>query len=62
MLPKAPRDPEARKKRFYIMRDKKVAGSPQPDGTGVQTIYLNNDRLVSFAKIEGGISDEEVLK
>lgn len=60
--PKAPKDPESRGKSFYIMRNQQVAGSPMPDGTGVQTIYLNNDRLVSFAKIVGNIQDEEMLE
>lgn len=60
--PKAPENPEGRRKSFYIMRDKQIAGSPQPDGTGVQTIYLNNDRLVGFARLVGGIEDEAVLE
>ncbi len=59
--PKAPKDPEARGKSFYIMRNKQVEGSPQPDGSGIHTIYLNNERLVSFAKIAGGIQDEKIL-
>lgn len=59
--PKAPRDPESRRKNFYIMKKKQVAGSPQPDGTGVQTIFLNNGRLGSFAQITGGIRDKEIL-
>ncbi len=60
--PKAPRDPEEKRKSFYIMRKKQVAGSPQPDGTGVQTIYLNDGRLSSFARITGAISDEQILE
>lgn len=60
--PKAPKDPESRGKSFYIMRNQQVAGSPMPDGTGVQTIFLNNDRLVSFAGIVGNIQDEEMLE
>lgn len=60
--PKAPRDPEGKRKNFYIMRNKQVAGSPQQDGTGVQTIFLNNGRLSSFAGIAGGIRDEEMLE
>ncbi len=60
--PKAPKDPESRGKSFYIMRNQQVAGSPMPDGTGVHTIFLNNDRLVSFAKIVGNIRDSEMLE
>lgn len=60
--PKAPKNPESKRKSFYIMRGKQIAGSPRPDGTGVQTIYLNNDRLVGFAKLVGGIRDEGMLE
>ena len=59
--PAAPKDPEKKRKSFYIMRNKEVAGSPQQDGRGVQTIYLDNSRMVSFARITGGITDEEIL-
>ena len=38
-----------------------MAGSPQPDGRGIQTIYLDDSRMVSFARITGGITDPEVL-
>lgn len=60
--PKAPRDAEKKRKSFYVMRGKEIAGSVQPDGRGTQFIYLNDSRLVSFAKIAGGIEDEEILK
>ncbi|MCM1188790.1 MAG: SGNH/GDSL hydrolase family protein [bacterium] len=59
--PIAPRDAEKERKSFYIMRNKETAGSRQPDGRGIQFIYLDNSRLVSFAKIAGGITDEELL-
>ncbi len=59
--PKAPKDPEKKRKSFYIMRNKEVAGSPQPDGRGLQTIYLDDSRMVSFARITGSITDEEIL-
>ena len=59
--PKAPKDEEKKRNSFYVMRNKEVAGSVQPDGTGTQFIYLNDSRLVSFAKIVGGIEDEEML-
>lgn len=59
--PKAPKDPEKKRKSFYIMRGKQVAGSPQADGSGTQFIYLNDERLVSFARIVGGITDEKIL-
>ena len=59
--PKAPKDAEKKRKSFYVLRNKAVAGSPQPGGTGTQFIYLNDGRMVSFAKIVGGITDEEIL-
>lgn len=59
--PKAPKDPEKKRSGFYIMRNKQVAGSAQPDGTGVQFIYLNDGRMLSSARIVGGITDEEML-
>lgn len=61
LAPKAPKDPEKKRKSFYIMRNKQVAGSPQADGRGIQVIFLNDERLVSFARIAGGISDEGTL-
>lgn len=60
--PKAPKDAEKKRKSFYIMRNKSVAGSVQPDGSGIQFIYLDGARLVSFAKLVGNIEDEEMLK
>ena len=59
--PKAPKDPEKKRKSFYIMRRKQVAGSPQKDGSGTQVIFLDNERLVSFARIAGGITDRRIL-
>ncbi|MFU0826319.1 MAG: Acyl-CoA thioesterase [Lachnoclostridium sp.] len=59
--PKAPKDPRIKHKGFYIMRDKAVAGSVQPDGKGVQFIYLNDDRMVTAARIVGNITDERIL-
>lgn len=59
--PIAPRDPERKRQGFYIMRNKQVSGSEQPDGTGVQFIYLSDGRLVSSAQIVGNIMDETIL-
>lgn len=59
--PKAPKDPEKKRKSFFIMRGKEIAGSVQPDGRGVQFIYLNDSRMVSSARIAGGVQDEKIL-
>ncbi len=59
--PKAPKDPTKKRKGFYIMRNKSVAGSPQQDGKGIQFIYLNDGRMISSARIVGNITDENML-
>lgn len=59
--PKAPKDAEKKRKSFYVLRSKAVAGTPMSDGTGTQFIYLNDGRMVSFARIVGGITDEGML-
>ena len=43
--PKAPKDPALKRKGFYIMRRKQIAGSVQPDGRGIQFIYLDGGRM-----------------
>ena len=60
--PKAPRDPKAKGSSFYICRRKEVVGNPTPDGRGVQFIYLDALRLVTFDKMVGSITDESMLK
>ncbi|MBQ7955637.1 MAG: SGNH/GDSL hydrolase family protein [Lachnospiraceae bacterium] len=60
--PKAPKDPTKKRKSFFIMRNKAVAGAVQPAGNGIQFIYLNDGRMISSAKIVGGISDENMLE
>ena len=59
--PKAPRDPEGKRSGFYIMRGKEIAGSPQPDGKGIQFLYMDGGRMVSSARIVGGITEERIL-
>ncbi|GFI23506.1 hypothetical protein IMSAGC011_02295 [Lachnospiraceae bacterium] len=59
--PKAPKDPEKKRSGFYIMRNKQIAGSVQPDGRGIQFIYLNDGRMISSARIVGNITDDTML-
>ena len=59
--PKAPKDPTKKRKGFYIMRNKSVAGSPQPDGRGIQFLYMNDGRMISSARLVGNITDESML-
>lgn len=60
--PKAPKDPTAKGSSFYICRQKEVAGNPQSDGKGVQFIYLNDVRLITFAQMVGNVTDETMLE
>lgn len=59
--PKAPKDPTKKRQGFYIMRNKAVAGSPQPDGKGTQFIYLDCGRMLTSARIVGNITDETMI-
>lgn len=59
--PKAPKDPTKKRKGFYIMRNKSVAGSPQQDGRGIQFLYMNDGRMISSARLVGNITDEGML-
>ncbi len=62
MGPKAPKDPTKKRPFFYIMRGKNVAGSPTEGGKGVQFLYMSDGRLLSNAKIVGGIEDESMIE
>ncbi len=58
----APRDPEKRRPFFYIIRDKNVFGSPQPDGKGIQFLYQNDGRMINSAQLTGNVSDVRELE
>lgn len=60
--PKAPKDPTKKQPGFFIMRNKEVAASPQPDGTGICFIYESDGRLLNAAKLVGNIEDEEIIE
>lgn len=59
---RAPADPEKKRKSFCIVRKKEITGSVQPDGTGIQFLYLDDGRLAGSAGIAGNITDPEILK
>lgn len=59
--PTAPKDPESKRAFFYVMRDKEIFGSVQPDGRAVQYIYEDMGRLVNSAQVTGNITDAEML-
>lgn len=58
----APKDPTAKRPGFYVLLDKPVGGLPSNDGVGRHPVYINGDRLVTFAKMVGGIDDETILE
>lgn len=57
----APKDPESRRSFFYVMRDKEIFGSVQPDGRNVQFIYEDMGRLENSAHVTGNVTDESML-
>lgn len=57
----APKDPQERRKGFYVLLDQNVGGVPQSDGMGRHPIFLDGERLTTLAKMVGGISDPEIL-
>ncbi len=57
----APRDPQERRKGFYVLLDQRVGGQPQNDGAGRHPIFLDGDRLTALAGLAGGVTDEGIL-
>lgn len=57
----APKDPESRRSFFYVMRDKEIFGSVQPDGRNVQFLYEDMGRLENSAQVTGNVTDESML-
>ncbi len=57
----APRDPEKKRSGFYIMRKKEIAAAPQPDGRGIQFLYMDGERLITCARIVGNVTDEKLI-
>ena len=56
--PIAPKDPVKKRDFFYIMSEKQISAAPAPDGRGICHIYEDGGRMLSAAKIVGGITDE----
>ncbi|MBU3840242.1 MAG: SGNH/GDSL hydrolase family protein [Candidatus Ruminococcus intestinipullorum] len=59
---KAPKDPEKKQQGFYIIHNKEVFGTRQPDGRGIHYIYEDNGRLINSAVLSGNIQDERILE
>nr|MCR5309814.1 SGNH/GDSL hydrolase family protein [Lachnospiraceae bacterium] len=60
--PAAPKDPTMKRPFYYIMKGKKVLGSPQSDGRGIQFIYESDGRLKTSAKLVGNLTDETMIE
>ncbi|MCM1027499.1 MAG: SGNH/GDSL hydrolase family protein [Roseburia sp.] len=60
--PKAPRDPEKKRGGFYLMRGKEIHGSIQPDGRGIQFLYMDGGRMISSARTVGNVTEESMLE
>jgi hypothetical protein len=59
--PVAPKDPTMKRPCYYIMKNKDVCASPQPDGRGIQFIYESDGRLKASAKLVGSLEDEKMI-
>lgn len=62
MGPLAPKDPQEKRSGFYVLIDQQIGGIPQNDGTSRHPIFLDGGRLLTFAKMVGGITDERMLE
>ena len=59
--PIAPKDPVKKRDFFYIMSEKQISAAPMPDGRGICFIYEDGGRMLSAAKIIGGMTDESEI-
>ena len=59
---KHPKDPEKKLPGFYIVREKEIFGTEQPDKRGGHFLYENDGRLINSAQISGNITDERILE
>jgi endo-1,4-beta-D-glucanase Y len=60
--PVAPEDPKPKRNSFFLMRKKEVVGGVQPDGRGIQFLFLDDARLPGFAQIVGNIQEKSILE
>lgn len=58
----APRDPIPQREALYILVDKPVGGGGSDAEANRFPVFLNDERLVTFAKIVGGVRDENILQ
>ena len=58
---KAPKDQVVKRDSFFVMYEKVIEATPRNEGKPSQEIYLDGERLISIAKLEGGVKDEGIL-
>lgn len=58
----APRDPIPQREALYILVDKPVGGGGSDAEANRFPVFLNDERLITFAKIVGGVQDENILQ
>ena len=58
----APKDPQEKRKGFYVLLDQRVGGLPQNDGVGRHPIFISPDRLPVLARLSGGVEDPAILE
>lgn len=59
---RAPRDPQRQRPCIYIMLDQMVQGVKRQNGRCTGEIYLDGGRLLSKARVVGGVEDPKILE
>ncbi|HKL98653.1 MAG TPA: SGNH/GDSL hydrolase family protein [Mobilitalea sp.] len=59
--PKAPTDPVIKRSCLYIMMDTTIEATARSEGKPSQEVYLDNERIVSKAKLESGLSEDNIV-
>lgn len=59
--PKAPKDPTKKRSSIYIVMDAILEATPRSEGKPSQEFYLDNERIVSNARLTSGVNDENIL-
>ena len=60
--PVAPKDPVKKNSFFYVLQEQDIFAAPTPEKKGVQFIYQDDGRLLTSARINGRITDEQILE
>ncbi len=58
---RAPKDALEKREGFYVLKNLEIQATTHLDGSRRQEIYLDSGRLVNAAKLNGNLTDEEML-